>query len=559
MIKQLGFDYVCDVSFGADLIANEYDKIYSNPNTPCSISTDCPAIVYYVRHYCPELVDLLAPVVSPMVAMLRVVQKIYGEDISTVFIGPCIAKKAESMEIDTAITFQELHKLFKLKNVTSDNIVPSEFDGPIGNKSSLFPITRGKLHAVNRADDVKEEHFIVTSGHDNFREAIKIFEDKRQGSLHLELLCCEGCISGPGMTQMGHQFVKTLNLKSFVKNKVSAIDLEQWKNDFDKFKTLDFSEHFFSADRRIPLPSNEEIEKVLRDMGKITLHDHLNCGACGYDTCVDHAVAIIEGLAESEMCLPYSIEKLHNSIKALNVSNDKLVSAQQTLKQTEKLASMGQLSAGIAHELNNPLGVITMYSNILLDELSENDSMRSDLKLIVDQAERCKNIVGGLLNFARKNQVRYSEVNINEFVEHSLESIIASEKIKISFTSNLIDKMVEMDADQFMQVITNLEKNAVEAMEEDGGELSVSLNGNENEVEFVIKDTGCGIPEENLDKIYTPFFTTKPIGKGTGLGLPLIYGIVKMHRGQINIESNADKKKGQTGTTFKIKIPRKKI
>jgi signal transduction histidine kinase len=78
-------------------------------------------------------------------------------------------------------------------------------------------------------------------------------------------------------------------------------------------------------------------------------------------------------------------------------------------------------------------------------------------------------------------------------------------------------------------------------------------------VEFIIKDTGCGIAKENLDKIYTPFFTTKPIGKGTGLGLPLIYGIVKMHRGQISIDSNADKTKGPTGTTFKIKIPRKKI
>ena len=559
MIKKLGFDYVCDVSFGADLVANEYNKIYSNPETPRSISTDCPAIVYYVRHYCPELVDLLAPVVSPMVASLRVAKKIFGEDIATVFIGPCIAKKAESLEVDEVLTFKELHRLFNINTIWDNTITPSEFDGPIGNKSSFFPITRGKLHAVDRADDVKDEHLIVTSGHDNFREAIKIFEDNHQGSLHLELLCCEGCISGPGMSQMGHKFVKTLNLKSFVKEKIENIDLAKWQVELDTFKDLDFSQHFYSADRRIPLPSEEEIERVLLEMGKISLQDHLNCGACGYDTCVDHAVAIIEGLAESEMCLPYSIEKLHNSVKALNISNEKLLSAQQTLKQTEKLASMGQLSAGIAHELNNPLGVITMYSNILLDELKEDNPMRNDLKLIVEQADRCKKIVGGLLNFARKNQVRYTEVDIDEFVEHSLESIIASDKIRISFTSHLTDKMVEIDADQWMQVITNLEKNAVEAMEDDGGELSVTLNGNDDEVEFEIKDTGCGIPEENLDKIYTPFFTTKPIGKGTGLGLPLIYGIVKMHRGQIYIDSNADVTKGPTGTTFKIKIPRRKI
>ncbi|MDD4210669.1 MAG: HAMP domain-containing sensor histidine kinase, partial [Bacteroidales bacterium] len=178
---------------------------------------------------------------------------------------------------------------------------------------------------------------------------------------------------------------------------------------------------------------------------------------------------------------------------------------------------------------------------------------------IAEEANRCKSIVGGFLNFSRKNQVRYKLVNIEEFVKNSLDSIIASEKVKITFKSNLIDKMMEVDADQWLQVITNLEKNAVEAMGEQGGELKIILDGDEAEVEFVISDTGCGIAKENMDKIYTPFFTTKPIGKGTGLGLPLIYGIVKMHRGQIHIETNADKSKGPTGTTFKIKIPRKKI
>ncbi|MDD3280944.1 MAG: [Fe-Fe] hydrogenase large subunit C-terminal domain-containing protein [Bacteroidales bacterium] len=558
MIKQLGFDYVMDVSFGADLVAHEYNKIYSNKKTPRSISTDCPAIGFFVRHYYPELVDALAPLVSPMVAMVKVAKKLYGEDIQTVFIGPCIAKKAESSEVDIVLTFKELRNLFKQYNLNAEELKKSDFDGPIGNKSSLFPINRGKLHAVGRADDLKVENIIVTSGHDNFKEAIKEFKDNPDSDLHLELLCCEGCILGPGMTKDKHQFQKTLNVKRFVKEKVKKLDLKQWEADMNTYLTLDLSQQFSSADRRIPLPSEEEIQKVLVDMGKISLKDHLNCGACGYNTCIDHAVAIIEGLAESEMCLPYTIEKLHKSIKELNISNDKLVSAQQTLMQTERLANMGQLSAGIAHELNNPLGVITMYSNILFDEIKD-ESVRNDLKLIAEQANRCKSIVGGLLNFARKNQVRYKLVNIEEFVKNSLDSIIASEKVKITFKSNLIDKMMEVDADQWLQVITNLEKNAVEAMGEQGGELKIILDGDEAEVEFVISDTGCGIAKENMDKIYTPFFTTKPIGKGTGLGLPLIYGIVKMHRGQIHIETNADKSKGPTGTTFKIKIPRKKI
>jgi polar amino acid transport system substrate-binding protein len=106
-----------------------------------------------------------------------------------------------------------------------------------------------------------------------------------------------------------------------------------------------------------------------------------------------------------------------------------------------------------------------------------------------------------------------------------------------------------------MQVLTNLEKNAIEAMP-NGGKLHVGLEDSKNEIVFTVSDSGTGISKENLKKIFTPFFTTKEIGKGTGLGLPLIYGIVKMHKGKIDITTNTDPLKGQTGTTFRISIPR---
>jgi C4-dicarboxylate-specific signal transduction histidine kinase len=148
-------------------------------------------------------------------------------------------------------------------------------------------------------------------------------------------------------------------------------------------------------DKRLAKPTDDEINKVLAKMGKFTPRDHLNCGACGYDTCMEHAIAIVQGLAEVEMCLPYAIEELHESIDNLAISNEKLAKMQQALKQSEKLAHMGQLSAGIAHELNNPLGVVLMYSNILLEECKPNDPIRKDLELISSQAERCKKIVEG--------------------------------------------------------------------------------------------------------------------------------------------------------------------
>ncbi|MCF8296194.1 MAG: 4Fe-4S binding protein [Saprospiraceae bacterium] len=551
MIKALGFDKVVEVSFGADIVAKEYRKLLDDEKGKACISSDCPAIVYYVEHYYPHLVDFLAPIASPMVAITRIVKEKYGADNKVVFIGPCIAKKAESDEIDEAITFKELRKLFLEKNIKAEKVKPREFDPPFSGKGSIFPISRGLLQTTEKTDDLIKGNIIVADGKEDFKEAIKEFDSGDLKNHHLELLCCDGCIMGPGMSSDGARFEKRTKIKNYVKDKIENLDKIKWDNEIDEFKHIDFSQHFSQQDRRIEKPTKKEIDKVLKKMGKTSITDHLNCGACGYATCEEHAIAIVEGLAETEMCLPYSIEKLHNSISDLNISNEKLANAQMALRQSEKLAHMGQLSAGIAHELNNPLGVITMYSNILLDEMPESNPTREDLKLIVEQTERCKKIVGGLLNFARKNQVKLEKTNIAEFVEHSISSIIKADNIIVKFNSNLTNTNLLIDQNQMMQVLTNLEKNAVDAMPK-GGVLSIFLEENNGSVEINIQDTGIGISEENMEKIFTPFFTTKEAGKGTGLGLPLIYGIVKMHNGQINVKSNANPKKGPTGTNFKI-------
>jgi len=557
MLRKLGFTYVVEVGFGADIVAKEYRKAIEDKNAAKSISSDCPAIAYYVRHYHPDLITSLAPIASPMVATVRIIKKKYGADVKTVFIGPCIAKKAESGEVDQVITFIELRNMFAKAGISPEGITPSDFDPPLAGKASIFPVTRGKLHSINKSDDICEENIIVASGRVHFREAIKEFEEGLNKSQHLELLCCEGCIMGPGMTSNSKIFTKTTKIRNYVRAKLENFDKEAWRKEIEAVKDIDFSQKFVSADRRIPVPSDDEITRVLEFMGKTKIDDQLNCGACGYDSCVEHAIAIIEGYAETEMCLPNTIEKLHNSVKELNLSNEKLASAQQSLRQSEKLANMGQLSAGIAHELNNPLGVITMYSNILKDEALPGDPIRKDLELIAEQADRCKKIVGGLLNFARKNQVNLVETDILKFTQHSINSIIIPENIRVEVKSQLTNTYACIDNDQWMQVLTNLEKNAIEAMP-NGGELSINLSEMNGDVEFSFTDTGVGISKDNMDKIFTPFFTTKPMGKGTGLGLPLIYGIVKMHNGQINIDTNDDPAKGPTGTCFKIRIPRNK-
>jgi signal transduction histidine kinase len=336
---------------------------------------------------------------------------------------------------------------------------------------------------------------------------------------------------------------------------MKELDSESWKRAFEEYSALDLSIRHRTEDHRPELFDESGLKEVLEAMGKFTKKDELDCGACGYETCIEHAIAIKKGLAEIEMCLPFTIEKLHKSVHDLALTNEKLTSMKQALKQSEKLAHMGQLSAGIAHELNNPLGVVIMYSNILLEEAPEDATVREDLKLIVEQAGRCKKIVAGLLNFARKNQVNYHLVNIREFADHSVSGVVIPENVRISVMDRTTNPDTMLDAEQMTQVLTNLIKNAIDAMP-DGGSIEIILEDNLGDVSITVRDTGTGIRDEDKSKIFEPFFTTKGIGQGTGLGLATAYGIVKMHKGQINVESNTDILKGPTGTSFRITLPR---
>ncbi len=562
LVRSFGFYKVTEVSFGADLVARYYKNHLHDDNQ--AISSDCPAIVAYIEHYNPQLTEVLANVVSPMVAMARVVKELYGNDCKLVFIGPCLAKKAESTEIDAVLTFRELREMIESKRITLSQIVPTDFDPPVGGRGAIFPLSHGLLNTLEVNEDILSENVLVAGGRANFLDALREYEMGNLKGHHMHLLCCEGCILGPGMSpypntsSTSQRFSKKSRIISYANRKMVNLDKEKWQQNLEVFSAIDLSRQFHPHDMRTTRPANEQIKDVLYQMGKYSQQDHLNCGACGYDSCEDHAIAVINGLAENEMCLPYSIEKLHKYIRELNVSNEKLASVQEALRHSEKLAGMGQLSAGIAHELNNPLGVITMYSNILKEELAADNPMTQDLELIVEQADRCRKIVGGLLNFARKNQLNVSEVDVHKLAEHSINSVIIPEIVNLRLSISVNDPIAMLDYDQMTQVFTNLLKNAVEAMPS-GGNLQFDIHDTRDTICARIIDNGTGIEPENMDKLFTPFFTTKGIGKGTGLGLPIIYGIVKMHKGDIKVISNTKPEKGDLGTTFEITLPRNRL
>ncbi len=559
MIRQLGFNIVSEVAFGADIVANAYRKILENGNPELfQIVANCPAVVSFIERYHPALVPNIARIVSPMVAMTRVLKQEYGENIKVVFIGPCIAKKNEindpllQKELAGAITFGELREMFARKNITPESAGKTKFDPPVSGRGALFPVSRGMLQTIRINEDISSGSVIVAEGRTMFTEALREFEEGVLKKHHLDLLCCEGCIMGPGMANSAKRFVRRTNVSDFVRRKLLDTDENEWQCYFEKYKNINLYRDYVTNDQRVAVPSGSKIMEILRSMGKESEEDMLNCGACGYETCALHAVAVFKGLAESEMCLPNTIEKLHRSFIELE-------KARAALKHSEKLASMGQLAAGIAHEVNNPLGVVLLYSNLLLDEIPKESEYFADVKMVAEQAERCKNIVGGLLNFARKNDVDYKLVNVRDVVAQSMNSVIKPQNVTFTIVETAAFPEAELDPGQIRQVLTNLIKNSVDALEEiNGGEVVVYIEGTEKEVSIRVSDNGPGIPDENMEKLFVPFFTTKPAGKGTGLGLPVSYGILKMHRGNITVNSNSDPAKGERGTSFIITVPRKR-
>lgn len=238
--------------------------------------------------------------------------------------------------------------------------------------------------------------------------------------------------------------------------------------------------------------------------------------------------------------------------RSFNSMVETLYRAQQELIHKEKLASMGQLAAGVAHELNNPLGTIMLFADALAQELPPDHPYQKDLKMILDEANRAKKIVAGLLNFARQQEVLAQDTDLHSLLDQVLENlrhqpIFAGIEIVKHYDPKV--RIIQADPAQLQQVFINLLTNAAEAIN-GPGTITVTTRALNGQVEISIADTGCGIPPEHMNKLFTPFFTTKPPGKGTGLGLSIVYGIVKMHRGQINVQSEVGK-----GTTFTITLP----
>ena len=232
----------------------------------------------------------------------------------------------------------------------------------------------------------------------------------------------------------------------------------------------------------------------------------------------------------------------------------------EQLINQEKMASVGQMAAGVAHEINTPLGIILGYTQLMMDDFDVESEAHSSLLVMERQTMACRRIVADLLKFSRQADSAKASINLNKIIEEVLavtEHTLNINQVKIirNFSHNL--PQVVGDAEKLHQVFINLFNNAQFAMD-NGGKIIVTTKKIDDEILITVQDTGSGIPDNIKNKIFDPFFTTKDVGKGTGLGLSVTYGILKDHGGRISVESPVhDPKTNETvqGTAFHIWLP----
>jgi two-component system NtrC family sensor kinase len=250
------------------------------------------------------------------------------------------------------------------------------------------------------------------------------------------------------------------------------------------------------------------------------------------------------------------IEEERKAHAELRAAYQQLKESQEKLIQAEKLSSLGQLSASIAHEVNNPLAGILAYTQLLIRKISTDD-INKDVALnylskIERETTRSSKLIRNLLDFARQSPLTLSKVDLNEIVNQAFDLVAHSaESHNIKVIKKLSPSLPKLmaDFDKLQQVFINIILNAIQAMPK-GGNLTIQTSSGDDQVNIEVKDTGYGISPENIGKLFTPFYTTKEEVKGVGLGLAVAYGIIKRHHGTIEVQSEEGK-----GTIFTIKLP----
>lgn len=307
-LHKLGFSEVRETAEGAAMVTDEYKKILKEKKMTNIITTCCPSINDLVEKYYPDCVPLLAPVVSPMVAHGRYIKKLYGDDVKVVFLGPCIAKKQEAIgdervfgAIDAILTFEELAIWLEEAGIQIGTCQDMPMGNPDPKVNRIYPISGGIIQSVVAEEDADTYHKVYVDGLANCMEMLESLQRGELDHCFIEANVCEGgCTKGPASARWNTSYVKA---KVKIANSVSYNAVK----DLPDMSTGELAKEFQDRHLTDAVPGEEEIEEILKSTGKYSVEDQLNCGACGYPTCRDKAVAVYQNKAELSMCMPYAL------------------------------------------------------------------------------------------------------------------------------------------------------------------------------------------------------------------------------------------------------------
>ena len=312
-LKELGFAEVHEGAYGVELVAVEYASAIEIASAPL-ISSHCPAIVDLIERHYPKLINNLIEVVSPMVAMGRFLKGVLGAEVKVAYISSCNGAKLEieSEEvrgaIDIVLTWRELHSLFKSRSLDLATLGEGAFDGIQPYLGRLFPITEGSFRVLPIVTDLLDGKIVTATGEVNVME---IISDLAQGRITPQIadirFCYNGCIGGPGMSQELTSFFKRNLVISHFRSDVPYNTAAHYQ---DMKITPHLARSFANRFVKLNTPKSADITKILNSTNKYTQKDELNCSACGYRTCREYSVAVHQGLANLEMCLPYNFQQL---------------------------------------------------------------------------------------------------------------------------------------------------------------------------------------------------------------------------------------------------------
>jgi Na+-translocating ferredoxin:NAD+ oxidoreductase RNF subunit RnfB len=444
MIRQLGFTYVIEASFGVDLVADQYKQQLEDFNGKYYIMANCPAVVSFIEKFYPDLINNLSPIVSPMVATAKAVRKKYGNDVRMVFIGPCIASKDEALryegdsKIDSVLTFIELRHLFEEFSVRESQLEFSEFDPPFGYKGSLYPLSEGIIQAAGLSQDLLTGRIITTEGRNNMLDAVKEFDSRIDMiQRHFNIFYNEGCLMGPGTSPGGEKFLRRTLVTDYANKRLKDFDINSWSGEMKVFSEIDLFRQFQPDDQRLPEPPEEQVKEILKIIGKESqIENEIGCESCGYTSCREFAIAIAQGLATTDMCHIYSTHNRQEYIRSLRLANEKLAKTQAALKESEEKAKHEQESEKETSETMSATLQKLVSGVVIVDEnLKIIQSNKAFIRILGEDAALVDEVIPGLIGADLRSLLPVNFYKLFTYVMTSDDEIVSKD---IQYADNFL-------------------------------------------------------------------------------------------------------------------------